>query len=835
MNKLFRIPLKNPKSTIFIFILLCVISIIFTINLLKINTSTESLINPKLDFKVDYYELKNQFKVLDKNLLIRVSGKSNNLSQTAKIILDELRNKKYIDFAYSPNLDSFFYSNFFSFLNNIQKQEFVNKLFTYQPFISEINNNPRLEGFNNLLELFIKSEEFNSENIRKFNKIFLSFIDSLDSKKETKWSSILNSKDDEIYIIFGINKKYLEKNSFSKIYNLLQSYKTYENQNIKIDYTGGLLIDHEEIGSVTNGAILAGFLSIIFVGLILWYAFKNIIIIFSLLLSIIVGLIITLGLTSLLVGSLNLISVAFAVLFIGLSVDFGIQVCSRILENQSINIERKIFDSLQNLYKTLIIAAVPSMVGFFSFVFTDYIGLSELGIISCIGLLVGLVTNFFFLPCLLKVFSDKAFSNRLNEKNKKNYSLFLDSVFNRKKLFFFIIFSISFFSIFELRKIKFDSDALNLKDQNLPSVKLAKELIEQNPTSDYVISVILAGDNNSEIDKLAESENIKSVFSYNDIIYEYSSEELEYLKILIDNENPNFFSDKDELERLKKNLRVFSELNLKPISKNSDVLFSKIENLQKENNFYNNMQIWFFKDFKELTNLIIKLGETDSNFSNIIPDYYKNRYISELELQRFEIFPSKNVSITENLETFVQDVRSLFPNATGMPVVQLEAGKIVKKSFLKAFMISICFLIIFIFILFKNLKLVILSISCLLIASIFTLFFMIILKIQFNFANMIALPLLYSLGISYPIYYIRRIKELKNIDKVIKSSTPKAITISAATTIASFATLAISQHNGTSSMGILLFISLMMTLLSSIFFLPIIYKSIIDKKFISFR
>ena len=71
---------------------------------------------------------------------------------------------------------------------------------------------------------------------------------------------------------------------------------------------------------------------------------------------------------------------------------------------------------------------------------------------------------------------------------------------------------------------------------------------------------------------------------------------------------------------------------------------------------------------------------------------------------------------------FVQDVRSLFPNATGMPVVQLEAGKIVKKSFLRAFMISICFLIIFIFILFKNLRLVILSISCLLIASIFTIF-----------------------------------------------------------------------------------------------------------------
>ena len=107
-------------------------------------------------------------------------------------------------------------------------------------------------------------------------------------------------------------------------------------------------------------------------------------------------MIVTLGLTSIIVGSLNLISVAFAVLFIGLSVDFGIQVCSRILENKSLTIEKKIYHSLNNLYKTLLIAAIPSMVGFLSFVFTDYVGLSELGIISCIGLSVGLVTNFFF-------------------------------------------------------------------------------------------------------------------------------------------------------------------------------------------------------------------------------------------------------------------------------------------------------------------------------------------------------------------------------------------------------------------------------------------------------
>ena len=110
------------------------------------------------------------------------------------------------------------------------------------------------------------------------------------------------------------------------------------------------------------------------------------------------GLVITLGITTLVIGSLNLISVAFAVLFIGLSVDYGIQICSRIKEknfltNKNIKDKSKIIESIG---KILFIASIPSVVGFLSFIPTDYVGLSELGIISAIGLLVGLILNTFF-------------------------------------------------------------------------------------------------------------------------------------------------------------------------------------------------------------------------------------------------------------------------------------------------------------------------------------------------------------------------------------------------------------------------------------------------------
>ena len=111
-----------------------------------------------------------------------------------------------------------------------------------------------------------------------------------------------------------------------------------------------------------------------------------------------------------------------------------------------------------------------------------------------------------------------------------------------------------------------------------------------------------------------------------------------------------------------------------------------------------------------------------------------------------------------------------------MPIIQQKAGLIVIESFITALTISIIFLIIFIYLIFKRFLYVLVSALSLLIAFMFSIFIMILFNINLNFANMIALPLLYSLGISFTIYFIRRfIQYDRKIDNVIKSNTPKAI------------------------------------------------------------
>ncbi len=827
MKIFFEYILDHPKKIVTFFIFFSLFSIFYSFEFLKIDTSTENLISNKLNFKKNQQNLKKTFEVLNNNILVRVKFKDgNNELGLVESIQSNLESSDFTSFVYSPSTDEVFKENFFLFLNDSEKESIVKKLYNFQPFLTEINNHEnRLNGFNNLLELSIKD---GLKNIDEFEKVFDTFSESLKKNKSVNWKNFLSSSEGDFFILFGIKASYLEKNSFINIYKFLENLKLNESDKIKIDFTGGLLIDYEEVESVASGAILSGLLSFFLVGILLWIAFRNFLVIFSILITILAGLSITIFFTTIFIGSLNLISVAFAVLFIGLSVDYGIQVCSRLSETES-KILANNQDSRSRLFsisKILVVASIPSVIGFISFIPTNYIGLSELGIISAIGLIVGLVLNISLLPALIKIFSKKLEINFHKSKKIK----FTKIIFKFQNYILSVFVLISLFTLLNLKKIEFDSDALNLKDQNLQSVKLAKDLLEKNPTSDYIASVIFDQNELKNFDKnhlIFEDSNVKTFFSYQKIFQKYESDEFEYLKFLLRNTSKTTNANQtNQVKRLIKLLNIISENKLDKISIKAEELKSIIldmKNLEQQSEVINNL---LFEDFDKLISFIINIDKIPDNLSERIPKNFRDRYISADNLERVEFFPAKDLSIPKNLKDFALSIEKQFPNATGMPIVQFNAGNIVIESFTKALTISITFLSFFLIIIFRNLKFVLLSISSLFIASILTIFFMIILGINFNFANMIAIPLIFSLGISYPIYLIRRFEDFGDIDLIFESNTPFAILFSGLTTIFSFSTLYLSTHDGTSSMGLLLFISLSNTLVSSLVFLPIFLKKI---------
>jgi predicted RND superfamily exporter protein len=100
---------------------------------------------------------------------------------------------------------------------------------------------------------------------------------------------------------------------------------------------------------------------------------------------------------------------------------------------------------------------------------------------------------------------------------------------------------------------------------------------------------------------------------------------------------------------------------------------------------------------------------------------------------------------------------------------------------------------------------------------------MALLGMSFNFANVIALPLLLTLGVAFGIYLVLRHREAGSVAVLLASSTPRAVLFSALTTLVSFASLMASSHRGTSGMGALLAICLSLALVCTLIVLPALF------------
>ena len=828
-TKFIHLIFLKPKLNILAFLILSFTSLIYTQKNLNIVTDTDQLISSNLEFKKNQKELREKFPILSNNILISLKSENEELlKKKVPQIIEELKKKfKNIDFIFSPNFEPFYKKYSLILMGEENRSKLISKLYEKQPFLSELNNNSKILGLNNLLELFSTDlQNKSNESLKQFNILLEKFSFSISEKELVNWSNLFSERKKEYFILFKINDKQINDGKFDDIYQTLFKFHKTGKEQLSINFTGGLVLDYEEVESVSSGAAKAGILSLLLVTIILFFTFKRKIFIFFLILTIVVGLSITLGLTSIFVGKLNIISVAFAVLFIGISVDFGIQFCLRYLENKSRS-KNQIVDTFKSIFKSLLIVSITSMIGFLSFIPTDYIGLSELGIISSIGLVTGLICNLIFLPsCCLLIQKNPPKNIAKIENNLYKIINFI----NERDNFFLLIFAFIFVvGIISSKEIVFDSDPMKLKDQKSQSVVLAQDLMEKNPSSDYTISVLIDEQNDAHKFNIKKNDIIKGVFRISNFKLDSEIiEEISYLNFLLNKKSDQFYSEYTQLDRLRNILKNIEKTENFELAENSKKLLKNLSQINSPEKFLNLQDLWFqdYENFAEDIQTLLDIDAYNKYKKVEFPSFYQNRYVSNDGFERLEIIAKKDIKKRENLLEFVNYVNKYFPNATGMPIIQFEAGNIVIKAFIFAFSISLLFLITFILLIFRNLKILLLCVSPLFFGVTLSIIIMKIFNIDLNFANMIALPLLFSLGTSYSIYIVQRFLDLKSLKKLLFSSTPNAVFSSGLTTIGSFSTLSISTHYGTSSMGSLLFISLSSVLFSCLIFLPFLIKKI---------
>ena len=187
---------------------------------------------------------------------------------------------------------------------------------------------------------------------------------------------------------------------------------------------------------------------------------------------------------------------------------------------------------------------------------------------------------------------------------------------------------------------------------------------------------------------------------------------------------------------------------------------------------------------------------------------------------KIEVFAKEDMRDRDKLRAFVSEVRSVAPTASGGPVTIIEASDAVMRAFIEAGLLAIAAIAVLTLALLRSLRETLFIFTPLVMAAILTVGISVVIGMPFNFANVIVLPLLFGLGIASGIHMVLRERGAAGALGVAETSTPRAVFFSTLTTIGSFGTVALSDHPGTASMGILLTVAILMTLVCSLTVLP---------------
>ncbi|HHD62876.1 MAG TPA: hopanoid biosynthesis-associated RND transporter HpnN, partial [Desulfobulbaceae bacterium] len=487
---------------------------------------------------------------------------------------------------------------------------------------------------------------------------------------------------------------------------------------------------------------------------------------------------------------------------------------------------------------TLLLCAISTAIGFYAFVPTAYVGASELGLISGTGMLFILLASITVLPALMILMPEKK-KHLLPLPIGKSIALFL--VRYPRHIVAGATISL-LVSLTLLPRVSFDANPFNMSDQRSQSVRTAMRLF-QGEHSPWTISVLASDRQEAQrlAARLRQLSEVKSVLTIDSFIPKNQEEKLEQIEDMALSMPPPPEQQKnrpvDWYQQDKKALADLSRALDKKM--NADDVeaaeLSAMGNLAREIHhfqklltnpdqgavLFDHLDSALLPDLAILLHRLHTLMEAAPVDLSHLPKDLISRYVSKNNQYRIQVVPQKDLRDLHNLENFVTAVTSIAPQATDQPVTVLAAGKTIVSAFKTASILAFILIALFLWIVMKTWKTVLLVLLPLLLALCYTMAAAVLVDIPFNFANIIIVPLLLGIGVDSSIHVIHRMRELREINiHILETSTARAVLFSSLTTILSFGTLSFMHHAGTAGMGKLLTLSVILMIACTLIILP---------------
>jgi hopanoid biosynthesis associated RND transporter like protein HpnN len=535
------------------------------------------------------------------------------------------------------------------------------------------------------------------------------------------------------------------------------------------------------------------------------------------------------------VGSFNLLSVAFAVLFVGLGVDFGIQFSVRYRSERfkDDNLPAALAMAAHHVAVPLSLAAMATAAGFMSFLPTDYLGLSELGQIAGVGMLVAFFSSITVLPALLRLI------NPPGEKEPVGYAFLapVDHFLEKHRVIIIVgTLLVAVAGLPLLYFLKFDFNPINLRSKQAESIATFLDLRKDPNTGANAIDVMTNSDESARAiaAKLENVPEVLRVMSLESFVPEDQPAKLKLIaegaKVLNPALNPDSIdappSDAENVEALKQTVESLQRAagEAKDGDKNPGAVASRrlADALSKlaasDQATREKAQAIFVDPLKIVLDQLKKSLQAQPISLKTLPPDLVSAWKTKDGLQRVEALPRGDPNDNDTLRKFANAVLSAEPEAIGGPVSILKSGDTVVDAFIHAGLYALLVIGLLLWLALRRITDVLLTLVPLLVAGAVTLEICVLIGLPLNFANIVALPLLLGVGVAFKIYYVTAWRAGKT--NLLQSSLTRAIFFSALTTATAFGSLWLSSHPGTASMGKLLALSLVTTLAAVLLFQP---------------
>ena len=873
----------HSLMVVFISVLVASLSVWVTVENLTFKNNRGDLVAKKLPYVELYENYRQEFEDFDGMILVVEDENPQRMKGFTEAFVKKL-NQHPEDFSrvYHKIDTDYFKGKGLLYLDRDELFDLGKKIKSHENFLDRVNASPGLNQLvksinaeistgmvDSLLTGFLGSG--NEEENEKDETADLSLLIALEQQMiahlrgegtyRSPWKSFLTDSEESVaeegylvsedeklmFVLIVPNEDNKEapttSDSVDFLRRLIEETRT-QFPGVEVGLTGEDVIAADEMDTTKVDVRKASQIALIGVALLFILAYREVVKPLLAIFALVVALCWSMGWTTLVVGHLNILTVVFATILIGLGIDFGIHILERYREERvgGAGVLQALQKTVQGTGRGNFAGAVTTSMAFGGMILTDFIGIVELGKISAGGIMLCMLSMILLLPALITV-EEKIRKPQYPSILSKANGRLIEKLFEHYYAIIFVSLVLFAVALLSLRTVAFDYNLLNLQAHGTEAVKYEMKVIENAERSAWSTAILSDSldDAFRKHHALKQLPTVGKVESIASILPEKQDEKIEYIKTLSPILNNLQVEEGDATVALDRLVKVMKKIQFKLQGKEGSVAKEGVAEARKLAKQFlgevksvapesaqkrlNNFSKQLFADYREEIAHLKKNADTTPVRVEEIPENLRERFVSPNGVYLINVYPGVDVWDINQRNEFIRQVKQVASSATGNAMHMFESTRLMKDGYIHGGIYAMIAIFLYVLISFNSLRTALIVLLPVVVGSVWTVGIMDLVDVSFNLANLVILPLIIGIGVVNGVHIVHRYRE--ETDKtmsILTRSTGPSVILSSLTTMIGFGSLMVADHQGVFSLGLVLSLGVGSCLVASVTVLPAVLK-----------